>query len=78
MTTPGEPKGEQPLSQHLPHSVIVRKKRETEMLAEAVWDLFNALVARSQNGDDLQELGDWWDEHKHKLEQLMRTKGRRR
>jgi len=77
MTTPGEPPkgGEQPPSGSVIVSKRPRASREVIHLAEAIWDLFNTLVQRSSDGDDLQGLGDWWDEHKHKLERIMRTKG---
>jgi len=50
--------------------------RSTFSLAQCIWDLFNSLAEVARNDDELQVLGDWWDEHKHRLEAILRTRPR--
>jgi len=53
-----------------------RKRGDSYKLAQAVWDLFQALVEHARSGAELESLGAWWDEHKHELEQILRTRQR--
>lgn len=62
---------------HLATSPSRQRANATIDLAQAVWDLFNSLVEVSSTLDERHVLGDWWDEHKHKLEAILRTKGDR-
>jgi len=48
------------------------------VLAQALWDLHAALVSRASSTDELQVLGDWWDEHKTQLERILRKTRRNR
>jgi len=50
----------------------MRARGDTIALAQAVWDLFQTLVHASRDSGELQVLGDWWDEHKHHLEGILR------
>jgi len=55
---------------------IRMKRGPNYKLAQAVWDLFQALVEHASSGAELETLGAWWDEHKHELEQILRTRHR--
>jgi len=50
--------------------------KATFSLAQCLWDLFNSLAEVARNDEELRVLGDWWDEHKHRLEQILRTRQR--
>jgi len=49
-----------------------RRATGTAMLAAAIWDLHSYLVARATDSEELQALGEFWDEHKHSLEDILR------
>ena len=49
-----------------------RRATSAARLAQALWDLHGMLVRTSSDEHFLQELGDFWDEHKHHLEAMMR------
>jgi len=49
-----------------------RRATGLAMLAACIWDLHSFLVARSTDANELQVLGEFWDEHKHSLEDILR------
>jgi len=68
MTTPVPTEGRKVL--RVPKRM--RARGDTILLAQAVWDLFQTLVEASRDSGELQVLGNWWDEHKHHLEAILR------
>jgi len=53
----------------------IRRGTTSARLAHAIWDLHSFLVGRASDADELQALGEFWDEHKHHLEEIMRKGG---
>jgi len=58
-----------------PPQPLIRRGTTAARLAHAIWDLHAIITRFTEDDDELQALGEFWDEHKHKLEEIMRKGG---
>jgi len=45
------------------------------VLAAALYELFQLVASIAKNDDEAQLLSEYWDEHKHRIERILRMKG---
>jgi len=57
-----------------PRATLRAPRRSTvQVLASCIMALHDSLVRQATDADELQVLGNFWDEYKHQLERILRS-----